>query len=131
MSANDNRSEDARIWGEVERHRRVDRLVGYVTTGAWTATIAVVTAFAVLTSFGVYEQFRVREDWFKWSFVVESVTPLFVVLGLLGGLVGTLGTVTIVLRRRTASLLEIQQRLASLEELLASRADEGENKHPR
>jgi hypothetical protein len=46
-----------------------------------------------------------------------------VVLGVLSLLIAVLSTVGIFLRLRTASLTEIQLRLAALEQVLASRLD--------
>jgi uncharacterized membrane protein len=50
--------------------------------------------------------------------------PFIIVLGVLSVLVGTLSTVGIFLRLRTASLVDIQLRLAALEDMLAGRRTE-------
>jgi hypothetical protein len=55
--------------------------------------------------------------------IADAALPLIVVLGLLSLLIATLTTVGIFLRLRTASLAEIQLRLAALEDMLASRPD--------
>ena len=49
--------------------------------------------------------------------------PLFTTLLMLSVLIATLSTVAIFLRLRTATLSEIQLRLAALEDMLASRPD--------
>jgi hypothetical protein len=58
-----------------------------------------------------------------WMTVMASAMPLIDVLWKLSLLVATLSTVGIFLRLRTASLTEIQLRLAALEEMIASRPD--------
>jgi hypothetical protein len=58
--------------------------------------------------------------------LVGAAMPLFIVLGLLSVLIATLSTVGIFLRLRTASLAEIQLRLAALEEMLTTRSDVGD-----
>jgi len=52
--------------------------------------------------------------------VFWSAMPLLIVLGFLSVLIATLSTVGVFLHLRTASLTEIQLRLAALEDLLAS-----------
>ncbi|HJP57674.1 MAG TPA: hypothetical protein VJ847_11690, partial [Gemmatimonadales bacterium] len=49
----------------------------------------------------------------------RSAVPLVAVLGVLSLLVAVLATVAIFLRLRTASLVEIQARLAALEAMVA------------
>jgi len=56
-------------------------------------------------------------------FSAASVMPLITVLGYLSLLIATLSTVDIFFRMRTASLAEIQLRLATLEDMLASQPD--------
>jgi hypothetical protein len=58
-----------------------------------------------------------------WITVMGSAMPLVDVLWKLSLLVAAVSTVGIFLRLRTASLTEIQLRLAALEEMLAARAD--------
>ena len=58
-----------------------------------------------------------------WTAVFWSAMPLLTVVGILSLLIATLSTVGVFLRLRTASLGEIQLRLAALEEMLASRPD--------
>ncbi|HEY2164790.1 MAG TPA: hypothetical protein VGH04_12400, partial [Gemmatimonadaceae bacterium] len=52
----------------------------------------------------------------------DSVLPLVAVVGVLAVLIATLSTVGVFLRLRTASLAEIQLRLANLEEMLRAPA---------
>ena len=50
--------------------------------------------------------------------VTEAILPIVIVLMILSTLIATLSTVGIFLRLRTASLQEIQLRLAALEAML-------------
>lgn len=50
--------------------------------------------------------------------VYDAALPLVAVVGVLSLLIATLGTVGIFLRLRTASLSEIQLRLANLEDMV-------------
>jgi hypothetical protein len=54
-----------------------------------------------------------------------AAMPGLIVLGLLSVLVATLSTIGVFLRLRTASLMEIQLRLAALEDMLGARPDVG------
>ena len=127
MTAQRNSAED-RIWRQVERDKRIDRLLRLVTIGAWAIAFALVLVFVVLTGIQIAETVRLRAlSVLPSSAIIGSAVPLFIVLGTLSVLIATLGTVAIFLRLRTASLLEIQLRLAALEEMLASRADDKES----
>ena len=86
--------------------------------------IALVLAVAIIVGLQV-SQFLdgAREGEVPWSVVVGSTIPLIDVLWKMSLLVATLSTVAIFLRLRTASLTEIQLRLAALEEMVAARGD--------
>ena len=109
------------VWAQVERDRRVDRRLRGLTIAAWTVTIIVVLIFGAATAVRLWAMMRLA-PW--WGLAVGAAFPLLAVLGVLSALIATLGTVGIFLRLRTASLTEIHLRLAALEEMLASRADE-------
>jgi hypothetical protein len=91
----------------------------------------VVLVLIALTGLSVAEMLRgALAGVLPWSVVVGSAFPLLLVLGLLSVLIATLGTVGVFLRLRTASLLEIQLRLAALEEMLTSRGDDTSSDRP-
>ena len=118
-------------WAQVERERRIDRRVRRVTIAAWTITLVLVVVFVVIAGLQLAEVLRARRLFpLPWSAVAPRAFPLLVVLGLLSVLVATLGTVAVFLRLRTASLLEIQLRLAALEEILSSRGDDTGTERP-
>lgn len=124
MTVNRGPGEDI-AWAQVEREKRIDRRVRRVTIAAWTITLMLVVVFVAVAGVQLAEVLRVRRLFvLPWSEVAQRVFPLLVVLGLLSVLVATLGTIAVFLRLRTASLLEIQLRLAALEEILSSQADD-------
>ena len=113
-----------RLWAQIDREKRLDRMLRRVTVAAWTITVALVLAFAVLVGLQVAQFARAAlAGTLPWAVVSGSAFPLLVVLGILSALIATLGTVGVFLRLRTASLLEIHARLAALEEILTAGAD--------
>ena len=119
-------SAEQEAWALVDREKRIDRLLKKVSIIAWTMTILVVLVFAVFTGAQIVELARAAAaDQLAWSVVAGSITPLVTVLGLFSVLVATLTTIMIFLRLRTASLAEIQLRLAALEHMMTSQRDPG------
>jgi hypothetical protein len=112
-------------WNLVERERRRDRALRRVSVVAWMVTGVLVLALGVITGLEVAALMRrYRVGLIAGMDVVASVVPFVMVLGVLSVLVGTLSTVGIFLRLRTASLVDIQLRLAALEDMLAGRRAE-------
>jgi len=110
-----------RVWSVIEREKRRDKLVRRVSISAWSVTGVTVLLFGAVTGLEVWEVARhAMAGTLLWSTVFERALPVVVVVGLLGLLVAVLSTVGIFLRLRTASLSEIQLRLASLEEMVIS-----------
>jgi hypothetical protein len=111
-------------WALIENEKRRDRFIRRVSIAAWATTFTIVLAVAAMTSVSVIEMTRAaRVGAVPWMTVMGSAMPLVDVLWKLSLLVAALSTVGIFLRLRTASLTEIQLRLAALEEMLASRPD--------
>jgi hypothetical protein len=110
-----------RVWSVIEREKARDRLVRRISVAAWSVTGAAVLFFGAVTVAEVWRLARhAAAGVLIWSAVFERAIPLVAVIGALGLLVGVLSTVGIFLRLRTASLSEIQMRLASLEEMVAA-----------
>ena len=109
----------------VENERRRDRFIRRVSVTAWSVTLVLVLVVAVMVGFNV-SMFvgGALEGEVPWAVVVGSLMPLIDVLWKLSLLVATLSTIAIFLRLRTASLAELQLRLAALEEMVASRSHE-------
>ena len=115
-------------WGIIENEKRRDRFVRRVSIVAWSVTLALVLLVAALVTVQIVEMTKLTGSDMNWLLIIGSAMPLVDVLWKLSLLVAVLSTVGIFLRLRTASLAEIQLRLATLEDMLASRPDpqEGE-----
>jgi hypothetical protein len=108
----------------IEKEKRLDRLVRRVCVAAWSVTFVIVLLFTAMIGAQVAPMFKAFEaDALPFSVVVGSAMPLIVIVGFLSLLIATLSTVGIFLRMRTASLAEIQLRLAALEDMLGSQKD--------
>ena len=111
-------------WALIENEKKRDRFIRRVSIIAWAVTFVIVLVIVLLVSTQLMEMLRAqRAGMVPWSAVVGSAMALVDVLWKLSLLVATLSTVGIFLRLRTASLAEIQLRLATLEEMLARRPD--------
>ena len=102
-------------WAQIDREKRFDKRLRRVSVIAWTFTLLVMLVLVLITAW------QVRLFWALGMFplaVGQTAMPLVIAVGLLSTLIATLATVGIFLRLRTASLMEIQLRLAALEEML-------------
>lgn len=109
-------------WALIEAEKRRDRFIRRVSVIAWSVTFAFVLLFAGLTLPGFIEMFHgALAGNLPWITVVGAATPFMSTVLLLSVLVAALSTVGVFLRFRSASLAEIQLRLAALEDMLASR----------
>ena len=105
----------------IENERRRDHFIRRTSIIAWSVSLALVLVIAIMVGFQVSQFVRgALEGEVPWAVVIGSTMPLIDVLWKLSLLVATLSTVAIFVRLRTASLAEIQLRLAVLEEMLAS-----------
>jgi len=112
------------VWDAIEAERRRDRLLRHVAVSAWIITLVFVIALAVLVSFQVAQMARAAMvGAVPWVSVIGIAMPLIIVLGILSVLVASLSTIGMFLRMRTASLTEIQLRLAALETMITAGRD--------
>ena len=119
-----NASASGKVWEAIENERRRDRLIRRVSITAWAITFFFVAVLAVLVCMEVAQLAKgAMAGALPWFTVFGAAMPLVIVLGLLSVLVATLSTIGIFLRLRTASLTEIQLRLAALEDMLAAQGD--------
>ena len=108
----------------IENERRRDRFIRRVSIIAWSVTFLLVLLVAGLVGMQATQMARAAQvGMVPRATVVGSVMPLIDVLWKLSLLVAGLSTVGIFLRLRTASLTEIQLRLAALEAMIASKPD--------
>lgn len=114
----------ADAWALIETERRRDRFIRKVCLTAWALTFILVVVFAAFVGAGVFEMMKAaRVGAVPWMSVVGAAMPFMAVLWTLCLLIATLSTVGVFLRMRTATLAEIQLRLAALEEMLVSRSE--------
>ena len=119
-------SASGKVWEAIENERRRDRLIRRVSITAWSITFFFVAILAVLVCMQVVQLAKgAAVGAVPWITVFGAAMPLVIVLGLLSVLVATLSTIGIFLRLRTASLTEIQLRLAALEDMLGAQGEAG------
>ena len=119
-------SASGKVWEAIENERRRDRLIRRVSITAWSITFFFVAILAVLVCMQVVQLAKgAAAGALPWISVFGAAMPLVIVLGLLSVLVATLSTIGIFLRLRTASLTEIQLRLAALEDMLGAQGEGG------
>lgn len=113
-----------KAWALIETERRRDRFIRRVCAAAWSAVFLLAVLFAVMIAVPVFNMIRLAQvGAMPWSAAIGAAMPLMGVLWTLSLLVAALSTVGVFLRQRSASLAEIQLRLAALEEMLGSRGD--------
>ena len=114
-------SASSSAWEAIENERKRDRTLRRVTVTAWSITLVLVLILGVMVGAQVVQLARAAlVGAVPWISVIGVAMPLVIVLGVLSVLVATLSTIGMFLRQRTASLTEIQLRLAALEGMLAS-----------
>lgn len=107
----------------IDEEKRRDRFIRRVSITAWTVTFAITLLFTIVVGLQVAEMAKgLAVGTVPRTAVIGTAMPLIVVLGFLSLLIATLSTVGVFFRLRTASLMEIQLRLAALEEMLVSQA---------
>lgn len=120
MKKNDNAAQDM-IWTMIEKEKKRDKLVKLISLIAWVVTLVVMVVFLIFTiremskTLTLYNMGMVDSQ-----SIIEIVTPPLLVLGGISLVIAILATVGVFLRLRTTSLLEIQQRLANLENMVTA-----------
>jgi hypothetical protein len=106
-------------WGLIEKERRRDRVIRRTSVVAWATTFVILLVFAaIMVQRIALVRRRVAVGLELPHALGDAALPLVAVVGVLSVLIATLSTVGIFLRLRTASLSEIQLRLANLEDML-------------
>lgn len=106
-------------WDAIEKEKQRDRAIRRTSIIAWGTTFVVLLIFAGITVQRILQaRERVILGIHPPNAVYDAALPLIVVIGVLSLLIATLATIGIFLRLRTASLSEIQLRLANLEDML-------------
>src|SRR5690348_9632047 len=112
----------SKVWEQIDAEKRRDRFIRRVSVVAWSATLLLAVLMVIPEAAAVVQFIHaaLRND-LPWMTVFSAALPGIVVLGVLSVLIATLSTVAMFFRLRTASLAEIQLRLAALEEMLVER----------
>jgi hypothetical protein len=112
----------AKVWERIDAEKRRDRMIKRVSISAWTVTMVLVLALLGLELASALQMARAAMvGAVPWMTVLGSAFPGLIILGVLSVLIATLSTVAMFFRLRTATLDEIQLRLASLEEMIVNR----------
>lgn len=107
------------LWDRIEKEKSRDRTVRRVSVGAWIATGVMLIIFALIVTMDALKALEfVALGTAPMGTVVDALMPLIAVFGIVSLLVAVLSTVGVFFRLRTASLAEIQLRLAALEGML-------------
>jgi ABC-type dipeptide/oligopeptide/nickel transport system permease component len=108
-------------WDAIESEKKRDRFIRTVCKAAWAVTGVFAVLFAILVGIQVAQFAKGALDGtVPWMVVAGVAMPFVLSLGMLAVLIATVTTIGIFVRMRTASLHEIQLRLAALEDMLAS-----------
>jgi len=115
---------DRTPWTIIESERRHDRLIRGVSVVAWSVTFLLLLAYAAMVGSEVLKTMdRVLIGLAHHREIYQTLMPMVAVVGAISLLIAMLSTVGVFLRFRTASLAEIQLRLAALEQILAATPD--------
>ena len=111
------------VWDAIENERKRDRFIRKVSIVAWSVTGVLALLLTILVGGQAVEMARAAMlGALPWMSVAGIMMPLVIALGMLAVLIATVSTIGMFVRMRTASLHEIQLRLAALEDMLASRS---------
>lgn len=112
----------AKVWERIDAEKRRDRMIKRVSISAWTVTVVLVLALLGLELASALQMARAAMvGVVPWMTVLGGATPGLIILSVLSVLIATLSTVAMFFRLRTATLDEIQLRLAALEEMIVNR----------
>jgi hypothetical protein len=112
-------------WDIIENEKRRDALIRRACIVAWSVTFGMVLLLAAVLSPAAVQMVRgAMSGDLPWITAAGTLFPLIDVLWKLSLLVATLTTVGVFLRLRSASLADIQLRLAALEQMIGSQSRE-------
>ena len=109
------------IWAQIDKEKKRDQFVRRVSRVSWGVTLVALTV--ILVSFGMELNHYIdlyNRGALPSSKVWDTVNKIVKLVGVFGFIIAIISTVGVFLRLRTTSLLEIQQRLANLEQMVTS-----------
>jgi len=113
------RSHEDALQAIIDGETKRDRLARRVSMGAWLVTFLVLIGFGAVIGQNVARTWTLaRAGIVQHGAVLEGLVPLLVVVGTTSLLLALVSTAAVFLRQRTASLADIQLRLATLEAML-------------
>jgi len=116
-------SASSNAWQAIDSEKRRDRIIKNVSVVSWTITFLLVVALAAIKVSQTIFVAKTVMGGMGWQMALPLMMPVIISLGVLTVLIATLSTVAVFLRLRTASLNEIQLRLAALEDMIVARTD--------
>ncbi|MFG1690587.1 hypothetical protein ACGF5M_00285 [Gemmatimonadota bacterium] len=125
MNASPQEQKD-RIFQVIESEKGRDRKLQRIATAAWILVFVALLFTAVGIGFNVWWAAQAfMDNAVGMDVIFREAMPFVWVAGAVSLLVAVLSTLGVFLRFRTASLAEIQLRLAALEEMLMDQAEAG------
>ena len=107
-------------WAAIDQEKRRERALRRMSAAAWTVTFVGIIGYGVLVALQIVHSLQLIGVGAASSLVViAQLMPLLIVIVAVSLLIAAITTIGMFLRQRTASLQEIQLRLAALEEPLA------------
>ena len=111
------------LWSWIEGERKLDHGIRRVSKIAWAVTFVALLLYGIRPLMEIVTMLsnfagKGHSSRDLLAMALYQATPLITVLGVLSFLVALLSTIGVFLRFRTASLAEIQTRLAAIEEML-------------
>lgn len=109
------------IFSLIEKEKKRDIIIKRISNVAWGLTLLVLFLFLIFTVVEFLNVYKRYLDGFVQSQqVIDTLTPFMLTFGTITLIVAILTTIGMFLRLRTTNLLEIQQRLTSLEGMLGN-----------
>ena len=119
----------ADVWDQIDRDKRTDRRIRRVIVIAWSVVLLMLLIYATLVLLDVARSWELAGmGGMSPTDAILSVMPLVYAVGAISLVLATLSTIGAFLRSRTATLSEIQLRLAGLESILRAQADSVETR---
>lgn len=116
-----NTSPKEQIWAQIDKEKQRDRFVRRVSRVSWGITLVALTVILITLGMELNHNINLyKKGVSPYSRVWDSVQNMVQLIGIFGFIIAIISTVGVFLRLRTTSLLEIQQRLANLEQMVTS-----------
>jgi len=113
-----------RIWESIQAEKDRDRSIKRISRWAWIVTFVALLLMAVSVGWNVWLVLvGALKGNVSYTLVFRTAMPLVWVVGTISFLIAILSTVGVFMRFRTASLGEIQLRLAAVEEMLSAQGN--------